>query len=169
MALVRLASEPPPLRCVTALYFLHCDCNVCSGCCLPVQHCQVAYNLNHLCADLCAGRVSPRRWPSTGPHAALFCAFFKLFTFSTWSLCRTSVTQRSLRRWLSSDPSPLVSHQAKPGIICYCRTSVTKTLAEFRRTHEEAGLSEVRPFVCAYGFVHRFSLLDKGCVCRQLG
>lgn len=28
-----------------------------------------------------------------------------------------------------------------------CRTSVTKTLAEFRRTHEEAGLSEVRTVV----------------------
>ena len=31
-----------------------------------------------------------------------------------------------------------------------CRTSVTKTLAEFRRTHEEAGLSEVRTVVSVF-------------------
>jgi proteasome activator subunit 4 len=29
------------------------------------------------------------------------------------------------------------------------RTSVTKTLAEFRRTHEEAGLSEVKELLTA--------------------
>jgi hypothetical protein len=33
--------------------------------------------------------------------------------------------------------------------VPHCRTSVTKTLAEFRRTHEEAGLSEARELLTA--------------------